>query len=66
MILKPCRRRKKRADVEVTRKIYKKMTFPEKIVLAENVGDNITKQQFESEMNLFFEAVSKCWDNAFD
>jgi len=42
------------------------MTFPEKIVLAENVGDNITKQQFESEMNLFFEAVSKCWDNAFD
>jgi len=33
--LKPCRRRKKRADVEVTRKIYKKMTFPESLTDSE-------------------------------
>lgn len=51
----------KKSSLEV-----KKMTGPEKITLAENVGDNISKQQFETEMNLFFEAVSKCWDSAFD
>lgn len=51
----------KKSNLEV-----KKMAGPEKITLAENVGDNITKQQFETEMSLFFEAVSKCWDSAFD
>ncbi|PIS15716.1 chromosome segregation protein SMC, partial [Candidatus Roizmanbacteria bacterium CG09_land_8_20_14_0_10_41_9] len=44
----------------------KKMTGSEKITLAQNVGDNITRQQFETEMKLFFEAVSKCWGAAFD
>jgi putative ATP-dependent endonuclease of OLD family len=37
----------------------------EKVRLAEKVGLEISQNQFESEMNVIFEALKKCWDNAF-
>jgi hypothetical protein len=33
--------------------------------LAKNVGDNISKESFEANMPLLFEALSKAWVNAF-
>lgn len=33
--------------------------------LAKNVGDNISKESFEANMPLLFEALSKAWANAF-
>jgi recombinational DNA repair ATPase RecF len=44
----------------------KKMFGPDKIKLAKEAGDNITKSQFESEMNMLFEALTQCWTRAFD
>lgn len=33
--------------------------------LAKHVGNNITKEEFETEMSVCFNALSKCWDLAF-
>lgn len=36
-----------------------------KVSLARQVGDGITKQQFESEMQIVFQALQKCWELAY-
>ena len=36
-----------------------------KIRLAKTVGDNITKEIFESEMTIILDALKKCWDLAY-
>ncbi len=33
--------------------------------LAKHIGDNITREQFESELAICFAALNKCWDLAF-
>ena len=35
-----------------------------KVTLASTVGDNISKEQFESEMPKVFEALQKAWGRA--
>jgi len=42
----------------------KAMKSRDKTTLAENVGQNITKEQFEKEMSHAFEALMKSWENA--
>lgn len=49
--------RKTSAQVEV-------MAGRSKLILAREVGDGITKDQFEKEMSLVFQALQRCWDLA--
>jgi len=36
-----------------------------KILLAREVGDGITQEQFESEMSVIFSALNNCWDKSY-
>jgi putative ATP-dependent endonuclease of OLD family len=36
-----------------------------KMLLAREVGDAITQQQFEGEMNIVFDALTACWNKAY-
>ena len=36
-----------------------------KVSLAKEVGDNITKEQFENDMPIVYSALKKCWELAF-
>lgn len=36
-----------------------------KLLLAREVGDGITKDQFESEMSVIFSALTNCWDKSY-
>lgn len=42
------------------------MSSSAKVSLARQVGDNITKEQFESDMLDVFSALGKCWELAFN
>ena len=41
------------------------MASHKKIKLAKNVSADISQQDFENEMKMIFEALSKCWAKAF-
>lgn len=44
----------------------KKMSGDDKLSQAKSAGDGISKNDFESQMPKLFEALSKCWDLAYD
>lgn len=50
----------KRAETEISA-----MNSQQKVKLAEVVGAKIKKEQFEKEMPVVYEALRKCWDNAY-
>ena len=41
------------------------ITGRKKRQLAKHVGNNITKEQFEADLNKCFEALIRCWDLSF-
>lgn len=42
------------------------MSSHAKVTLARQVGDGITQQQFEQDMQIVFDALQKCWELAYD
>ena len=44
----------------------KKMSGDDKLSQAKSAGDGITKDDFEKQMPKLFEALSKCWDLAYN
>lgn len=50
--------RKSQADVDL-------MNGKKKKQLAKRVGEQITKEQFETEMKICYEALSRCWELSF-
>lgn len=41
------------------------MSGEEKLKLAKEVGEKISQQEFETEMKIFFDALTSCWQKAF-
>lgn len=41
------------------------MSSHQKVSLAKQVGDQITQQQFERDMKIFFDALQRCWGLAY-
>ncbi|KAF0153571.1 MAG: hypothetical protein FD143_103 [Ignavibacteria bacterium] len=42
-----------------------KCTLSKKVLKAKWMSENLTQQQFEEEMSVIFEALNKCWVNAY-
>lgn len=58
--------RKSQADLDVTdEKGEKTFTGHKKKQLAKHVGANITQPQFETDLKICFEALSRCWELSF-
>lgn len=45
--------------------LSKQCPFTKKVLKAKWMGENISKEQFETEMNVIFEALNKCWSKAY-
>lgn len=58
--------RKSQAELDaVNESGHKIITGKKKIQLAKHVGDNITQQQFETDLQICFDALEKCWESAY-
>ena len=53
------------ATWQKTAAVVKTMSGDDKLNQAKSAGDAISKEDFESQMPKFFEALSKCWDLAY-
>lgn len=58
--------RKSQAELDaVNDSGHKIITGKKKIQLAKHVGENITQQQFETDLQICFDALERCWELAY-